>query len=107
MAIFLIFAALSNSGIKKTFHLHFKGKGVKANNKNNYRGITLFPTFCKIYKMVLIYRLENYVEQNGLFCSCSSDFKEGVGCTKTSFTILETINHMIEHGKSVWLLAAF
>ena len=27
----------------------FKGKGAKANNKNNYRGITLFPTLCKIY----------------------------------------------------------
>ena len=26
----------------------FKGKGAKANNKDNYRGITLFPTLCKI-----------------------------------------------------------
>ena len=25
----------------------FKGKGAKANNKDNYRGITLFPTLCK------------------------------------------------------------
>ena len=29
MAIFLIFAALSNSAIKKTFHLHFKYKHYK------------------------------------------------------------------------------
>ena len=36
----------------------FKGKGVKANNKDNYRGITLFPTLCKIYEMVLLNRLE-------------------------------------------------
>ena len=27
----------------------FKGKGAKANNKDNYRSITLFPTLCKIY----------------------------------------------------------
>ena len=26
----------------------FKGKGVKANNKDNYHGITLFPTLCRI-----------------------------------------------------------
>ena len=45
----------------------FKGKGAKANNKDNYRGITLFPTLCKIYEMVLLNRLENYAEQNGLF----------------------------------------
>ena len=25
-------------------------------------------------------------------------FKEGVGCTEASFTILETINHMLERG---------
>ena len=33
--------------------LLFKGKGAKANNKGNYRGITLFPTLCKIYEMIL------------------------------------------------------
>ena len=31
----------------------FKGKSAKANNKDNYRGITLFPTLCKIYEMIL------------------------------------------------------
>ena len=31
----------------------FKGKGAKANNKDNYRGITLFPTLCKIYEMII------------------------------------------------------
>ena len=39
----------------------FKGKSGKANNKDNYGGITLFPTLCKIYEMVLLNRLENYV----------------------------------------------
>ena len=27
----------------------FKGKSAKANNKDNYRGITMFPTLTKIY----------------------------------------------------------
>ena len=28
-------------------------------------------------------------------------FKDVVGCTETSFTILETINHMLERGSKV------
>ena len=45
----------------------FKGKGAKANNKDNYRGITLFPNLCEIYEMVLLNRHENYAKQNRLF----------------------------------------
>ena len=40
----------------------FKGKGAEANNKDNYRGITLFPTLCKIYEMVVLNRLEKFAE---------------------------------------------
>ena len=29
-------------------------------------------------------------------------FQEGVGCTEASFTILQTINHMLEHGSKVF-----
>ena len=45
----------------------FKRKGTKANNKDNYRGITLFPTLCKIYEMILLNRLEKYAVQMGFF----------------------------------------
>ena len=38
----------------------FKGKGAKANNKDNYRGITLFTTLSKIYEMILLNRLEKF-----------------------------------------------
>ena len=80
----------------------FKGKGVKANNKDNYRGITLFPTLRKIYKMVLLKRLEKHAVDGGLFSEMQFGFKEGVGCTEASFTILETINHMLERGSKVF-----
>ena len=80
----------------------FKGKGAKANNKDNYRGITLFPTLCKIFEMVLLKRLEKFAEQMGLFSNMQFGFKEGVGCTEASFTILESINHMLEHGNKVF-----
>ena len=66
----------------------FKGKGVKANNKDNYRGITLFPTLCKIYEMVLLNRLEKYAERRGFFSNMQFGFQEGVGCIEASFIIL-------------------
>ena len=45
----------------------FKGKGVKANNKDNYSGITMFPTLCKIYEMILLSRLEVFAKKKGFF----------------------------------------
>ena len=80
----------------------FKGKGAKANNKDNYRGITLFPTLCKIYEMILLNRLDNFAAHKGFFSEMQFGFQEGVGCTEASFTILETINHMLERGSKVF-----
>ena len=56
----------------------FKGKGVKASNKDNYRGITLFPTLCDIYEMVLLNRLKKYAERRGFFTKMQFGFQEGV-----------------------------
>ena len=80
----------------------FKGKGVKANNKYSYRGITLFPTLCKIYEMVLLNRIEKFAADRGYFSELQFGFREGVGCIEASFTILETINHMLERGSKVF-----
>ena len=32
----------------------FKGKGTKVSNTGNYRGITIFPTLCKVYELILL-----------------------------------------------------
>ena len=80
----------------------FKGKGAKANNKDSYRGITLFPTLCKIYEMVLLNRLEKFAADRGYFSELQFGFREGIGCIEASFTILETINHMLERGSKVF-----
>ena len=42
---------------KKPSAYRVKGEGAKANNKDNYGEITLFPTLCKIYEMILLNRL--------------------------------------------------
>ena len=80
----------------------FKGKGPKANNKDNYRGITLFPTLCKIYEMILLNRLEKFAIDKDYFSELQFGFREGVGCIEASFTILVTINHMLEWGSKVF-----
>ena len=80
----------------------FKGKGAKANNKDNYRGITLFPTLFKIYEMVLLNRLESFAKDKDLISDMQFGFREEVGCIEISFTILEAINHMIERGSKVF-----
>ena len=68
----------------------FKGKGAKVNNKDNYRGIMLFPTLCKIYEMILLNRLEKFVEDNECFSELQFGFHEGA------------INHMLERGSKVF-----
>ena len=78
----------------------FKGKGAKANSKDNYRGITLFPTLCKIYEMILLNRLEKFAIDKH-FSELQFSFREGVGCIEASLTTLETINYMLERGSRV------
>ena len=82
--------------------LLFKGKGAKANNKDNYRGITLFPSLCKIYEMILLNRLDNFAAHKDFFSEMQFGFQEGVGSTEASFTILETIIHVLERGSKVF-----
>ena len=79
----------------------FKGQGAKANNKYNCRGITLFPTLCKIYEMILLNRLEKFAIDNEYFSELQFSFREGVGCIEAPFTILQTINHMLERDSKV------
>ena len=52
--------------------------------------------------MILLNRLDNFAAHKGFFSEMQFGFQEGVGCTEASFTILETINHMLEHGRKVF-----
>ena len=80
----------------------FKGNGAKGSIKYNYRGITMFPTLCKVYKMILLNRLEAFAKQRGSFSGMQFGFQEGVACIEASFVILETINHMLEQRSKVF-----
>ena len=52
--------------------------------------------------MILLSRLDNFAAHKGFFSEKQFGFQEGVGCTKASFTILETINHMLEDGSKIF-----
>ena len=62
----------------------------------------MFPTLTKIYEMVLLDRLEKFAGENAYFLNLQFGFQEGVGCLEASFTILESINHMLERGNKVF-----
>ena len=58
----------------------------------------MFPTLCKIYEIILLKWIEKFASERNFFSDLQFGFKEGVGCTEASFTILETINQS-HHGK--------
>ena len=62
----------------------------------------MFPTLCKICEMILLNILETYAAQMGFFSEMQFGFQEGVGYSEASFTILETINHMLERGTKLF-----
>ena len=52
--------------------------------------------------MILLNRLEKFAVDKIYFSQLQFGFSEGVRCIKASFTILETINHMLERGSKVF-----
>ena len=53
--------------LKTGLALHlFKGKGAKADNRGNYRGIILFPTQCKIYEMIILMTIIQFDKTDGI-----------------------------------------
>ena len=73
----------------ETTSLFISGQS-KTNNKDNYRG-----------KMIIPNRLEKFASQAGYFSEMQFGFQEGSACIEASFTILETINHMLERGSKM------
>ena len=52
--------------------------------------------------MILLNRLEKFAADNKYFSELQFGFRKRVGCIEASFTILETINHMLERGSKVF-----
>ena len=80
----------------------FKGKGLKACEKDNYRGITMFPVIIKVFEVILLRRLENFAKEKGYFSHLQFGFSAGSGCSEASFVIMEAINHIKEREGKVF-----
>ena len=52
----------------------FKGKGLKACEKDNYRGITMLPIISKVFEVTLLRRLEHFAKEKGYFPTFSLAF---------------------------------
>ena len=52
----------------------------------------------EIYEMVLLDRLEKFACENAYFSNLQFGFQKVVVCLEASFTISESINHMLERG---------
>ena len=80
----------------------FKGKGLKACGKDNYRGITMFPVIIQVFEVILLRRLENFSKEKGYFSDLQFGFSAGSGCSEASFVIMEAINHIKEREGKVF-----
>ena len=56
----------------------FKGKKLKASNKDNYRGITLFSVFCKVFELLLLDHLESIAQEQNYFSRAELFFRPTV-----------------------------
>ena len=62
----------------------------------------MFPTLCKVYRIILLNRLEAFAKQRSFSSEMQFGFQEGVGCIEASFVILETISYMLEQRSKVF-----
>ena len=80
----------------------FKGKGLKAYDKDNYRGIAMFPVITKIFEMILLKRLEDFARSKSYFWPFQFGFKKSVGCLEAPFVISKSVKHKLERSNKVF-----
>ena len=79
-----------------------KGKKLKASNKDNYRGITLFSVFCKVFELLLLDHIECIAQGQNYFSDLQFGFSKGVGCIEVSYVTSESVNQAVEQGDKVF-----
>ena len=80
----------------------FKGKGLKASDKDNYRVIAMFRVITTIFEMILLKRLEDLARSKSYFSPLHFGFKKSVGCLEASFVISESVNHNLVRSNKVF-----
>ena len=79
--------------ITKLIPIHKKGS---IKDVNNYRPISLLPTFSKIMEKLVANRLNTYLDLHNLIYPDQYDFRSGCSTTHSLISITENIKKTIE-----------
>ena len=71
---------------------------------NNYRGITLLSTFCKLFEIVLWNRLKRWWVNEGVISELQGAFKTGMSCVHIAFSSQEAIAMWLEEGNKCYVV---
>ena len=80
----------------------FKGKTLKASNKDNYRGITLFSVFCKVFELLLLDHIESVAQEQIYLSDLKFGLSKGVICIEASYVISECVNQAVDQADKVF-----
>ena len=74
----------------------YKGKDTCILDPNNYRGITLLPTFNKLFEILLWQRLKPWWYESRIISELQGACREGSSCVHTAFNLRETLATSLE-----------
>ena len=74
----------------------YKGKDTCVLDPNNYRGITLLPTYNKLFEVLLWNRLKPWWQGERVISELQGACKGGASCVHTAFNLRETIATSLE-----------
>ena len=81
----------------------YKGKDTCALDPNNYRGITLFSVFKKIFEILVWNGLRGWWVENDVISDLQFACKKGLSCTQTAFLLKETVATSLEAGDKCYV----
>ena len=77
----------------------YKGKDTCVLDPNNYRGITLLPTFNKLFEILLWQRMKDWWHDECIMSELQGACREGASCIHTAFILRETIATSMESSR--------
>ena len=77
----------------------YKGKDTCVLDPNNYRGITLLPTFNKLFEILLWHRMKSWWNEEQIMSELQGACREGASCVHTALNLRETIAPSLESSR--------
>ena len=81
----------------------YKGKDTCVLDPNNYRGITLLPTFNKLFEILIWQRLKPWWYENRVISELQGACRDGFSCVHTTFNLRETLASSLEASRNCFV----